>query len=80
MFHYGHIWNFNPWTLRAVAGLAGLEELEATRERSAGTTGAVFRAGPVRAAADFVSPENAARVRGLIARHYAGGFACGRRR
>ena len=77
MFHYGHIWNFNPWTLRAVAGLAGFEELDATRERSAGTTGAVFRAGPVRAAADFVNPENAARVRGLIARHYAGGFLRG---
>ena len=78
MFHYGHIWNFNPWTLRAVAGLAGLEELDATRERSAGTTGVVFRAGPVRAATDFVNPENAARVRDLIARHYAGGFREGK--
>ena len=27
MFHYGHIYNFNPWTLRTAAGLAGLEEL-----------------------------------------------------
>ena len=78
MFHYGHIWNFNPWTLRAVAGLAGLEELDATRERSAGTTGVVFRSGPVRAATDFVNPENAARVRDLIARHYAGGFREGK--
>ena len=78
LFHYGHIWNFNPWTLRAVAGLAGLEELDMTRERSAGTTGVVFRAGPVLAAADFVSAENAARVRGLLARHYAGGFREGK--
>ena len=78
MFHYGHIWNFNPWTLRAVAGLAGLEELDATRERSAGTTGVVFRVGPVRAAADFVNAENAARVRDLIARHYAGVFREGK--
>ena len=78
MFHYGHIWNFNPWTLRAVAGLAGLEELDATRRRSAGTTGVVFRSGPVRAAADLVNVENAARVRDLIARHYAGGFREGK--
>ena len=78
MFHYGHIWNFNPWTLRAVAGLAGLEELDATRGRSAGTTSAVFRSGPVRAAADLVNMENAARVRDLIARHYAGGFREGK--
>lgn len=61
-----------------MAGLAGLEELEATRERSAGTTGVVFRVGPVRAAADFVNAENAARVRDLIARHYAGGFREGK--
>ncbi len=78
LFHYGHIWNFNPWTLRAVAGLAGLEELDATGERSAGTTGVVFRSGPVRAAADFVNAENAARVRNMIARHYAGDFREGK--
>ena len=72
LFHYGHIWNFNPWTLRAVAGLAGLEELDATRERSAGTTGVVFRSGLVRMTVDFVNAENAARVRNMIARHYAG--------
>ena len=78
MFHYGHIWNFNSWTLRAVAGLAGLEEIDATRERSAGTTGVVFRIGPVRAAADFVNAENAARVRNMIARHYTGDFREGK--
>ena len=78
LFHYGHIWNFNPWTLRAVAGLAGLEELDATRERSAGMTGVVFRSGLVRTTADFVNAENAARVRNMIARHYAGDFREGR--
>ena len=78
IFHYGHIWNFNPWTLRAVAGLAGLEELGATRERSAGTTGVVFQVGPVHVAAEFVNLENAARVRDLIARHYAGVFREGK--
>ena len=78
IFHYGHIWNFNPWTLRAVASLAGLEELDATRGRSADTTSVVFRKGPVRAAADLVNSENAARVRDLIARHYAGDFREGK--
>ena len=78
IFHYGHIWNFNPWTLRAVAGLAGFEELDATRERSAGTTSVVFQAGPVLVAADFVNVGNAARVRDMIARHYAGGFRAGK--
>ena len=78
MFHYGHIWNFNPWTLRAAASLAGLEELDATRTRSEGTTSVVFRRGPVRAAADLVNTENASRVRDLIARHYAGGFREGK--
>ena len=78
MFHYGHIWNFNPWTLRAAANLAGLEELDATRGRSVGTTGVVFRPGSVRAAADLVNTENAARVRDLIARHYAGDFRKGK--
>ena len=78
IFHYGHIWNFNPWTLRAVASLAGLEELDATRSRSADTTSVMFRKGSVRATADLVNTENAARVRDLITRHYAGGFREGK--
>ena len=78
IFHYGHIWNFNPWTLRAVAGLAGLEELDTTRRRSAGTTSVVFRNGPIRDAAELVNMENAARVRDMIARHYAGDFREGK--
>lgn len=78
MFHYGHIWNFNPWTLRAVASLAGLEELGATRERSAGTTGVMFQAGLACPAANLVNTENAAKVRDLIARHYAGDFIKGK--
>lgn len=43
LFHYGHILNFNPWTLRAAAGLAGLEEVAAASDRCAGTTGVFFR-------------------------------------
>lgn len=45
MFHYGHIYNYNPVTLRHVAGLAGLVELPATAARSAGRCGAFFMRG-----------------------------------
>lgn len=43
MFHFGHIFNFNPVTLRLAAGLAGFEELPGTRQRDAQSTGAFFR-------------------------------------
>lgn len=75
MFHYAHIFNFNPWTLRACAGLAGLAEAPETARRSAGTTGAFFRreAAAARSTATE-NPENARRVRGMIRAHYAGAF------
>jgi len=79
MFHYGHIFNFNPWTLRTAAALAGLSELAATAVRSANTTGVFFR--PVERVADetaTTNPENAARVREMIRRHYAGAFRKGK--
>ena len=37
MFHYAHIFNFNPWTLRTCAGLAGLAEAPETAQRTSGT-------------------------------------------
>ncbi len=74
MLHYGHVFNFNPWTLRAVAGLAGLEEAAETAARSAGTTGAFFRRGVVLPESAALNPENGERVRELIRRHYAGTF------
>ena len=43
MFHYAHIFNFNPWTLRTCAGLAGLAEAPETAQRTSGTTGAFFK-------------------------------------
>lgn len=36
MFHFGHIFNFNPFTLRLAARLAGFEEMPLTIERNAG--------------------------------------------
>lgn len=44
LFHYGHINNFDPVTLRALAGKAGLAELPITRQRGQGTTGIFLRA------------------------------------
>ena len=78
MFHYGHIWNFNPWTLRAVAGLAGLHELEETMERSADTTGVFFRRGDATSDAELKNPANAEQVARMIEQHYAGGFREGK--
>ena len=79
MFHYAHIYNFNPWTLRACAGLAGLSEAPETAQRSAGSTG-VFLRRDAEAAARIgtENPENARHVRELIRRHYAGAFRKGK--
>jgi 2-polyprenyl-3-methyl-5-hydroxy-6-metoxy-1,4-benzoquinol methylase len=78
MFHYGHIWNFNPWTLRAVAGLAGLHELPETARRSANTTGVFFRRGEVTSAEGLTNGENGEHVLKMIKQHYAGGFPQGK--
>lgn len=79
MFHYAHIFNFNPWTLRACAGLAGLAEAPETARRSAGTTGVFFRRDAAAAARiGTENPANARHVRDLIRQHYAGAFRKGK--
>ena len=79
MFHYGHIWNFNPWTLRAAAGLAGLVEMPATAQRSADTTGVFFQRNDLAGRDDNpTNPENGEKVLEMIQRHYAGGFPKGK--
>lgn len=79
MFHYAHIFNFNPWTLRACAGLAGLAEAPETAQRLAGTTGAFFRKDAAAAEATKVeNPQNAYKVRTLIRAHYEGAFSKGK--
>jgi len=79
MFHYGHIYNFNPWTLRTAGELAGLEEAPETRERSADTTGVFFRI-CTRARQNVIvtDRDNAAHVREMIRKHYAGEFRAGK--
>lgn len=54
MFHFGHLYNFNPVTLRLAAALAGFEELPKTAPRLAKTTGAFF----VKAKGATVIPSN----------------------
>lgn len=71
MFHFGHVFNFNPWTLRACAGLAGLEEVEELRARNAAMTGTFFRKGRTWTAEEARNAGNAVRVREPIARHYS---------
>lgn len=80
MFHYGHIFNFNPWNLRAAGGLAGLEEAPETATRSADTTGVFFRRGRMLAPEDALNPANGRKVLELIRQHYAGEFREGKAR
>jgi len=72
LFHFGHIFNFNPFTLRLAAGLAGLVEVPTTSARCAGTTGVFFtRAqGPV-VFDRTVMKREADRMRDIMTRHYA---------
>ena len=79
MFHYAHIFNFNPWTLRACAGLAGLAEAPETAQRSAGTTGVFFRRDAEAASrTETENSDNAKHVRELIRQHYSGAFRKGK--
>ncbi len=78
MFHYGHIWNFNPWTLRTAAGLAGLVEVPETTVRSQNTTGVFFREGPVLDPIHASNTENGESVLAIIRQHYDGAFRKGR--
>ncbi len=76
IFHYGHIFNFNPWTLRAAAGLAGLEEVGATSERCSGTTGVFFRkSGRTLTAEQVRNAGNAEHVAALLEDHFKGKHA-----
>lgn len=78
MFHYAHIFNFNPWTLRTCAGLAGLTEAPETAERTSGSTGVFFRRDDsVVQSISTENPHNAERVREMISAHYAGAFSHG---
>ncbi len=76
MFHYGHIFNFNPWTLRAAAGMAGLIELPQTAARCKHDTRVFFRKGNRKYPP--ANPDNAEKVLRAIQLHYAGEFRKGK--
>lgn len=71
MFHYGHIYNYNPVTLRHVAGLAGLIELPQTAARCAGGCGAFFVAGEGGLQPEALLRENAKLMQTRMQEHNA---------
>ena len=74
MFHYGHIFNFSPWTLRASAGLAGLAEYDATAKRCEGITGVFFKKASRRQSAkSALNAENANTVLTAVKAHMTSG-------
>lgn len=75
MFHYGHISNFSPWTLRAVAARAGLEEHPDCVAEQADQTATFFRKGPAADASSAQSALNAAAIAAVIDAHYRSGPA-----
>lgn len=71
LFHYGHIYNYNPLTLRHVAGRAGLVEVAETAARSAGRCGAFFTPGEGGLVGEAELAANAARMGAAMAAHNA---------
>jgi ubiquinone/menaquinone biosynthesis C-methylase UbiE len=69
MFHFGHIFNFNPVTLRLAASLAGFEEVEGSRLRLSNTASGFFA--PKTATLNFQQDlkANAERMMSLMAGH-----------
>jgi len=72
MFHYGHISNFTPWTLRAAAARAGLRETPESAATLQGRTAAFFERGAPAQAMEARNAQNAERVRAALAAHAAG--------
>lgn len=75
MFHYGHIYNFDPWTLRAVAAMAGLEEAPATVERCKDSTGVFLQRGHKVAPEALAKAPDPGRILDAIRQHNANGPA-----
>ncbi|MEL6744201.1 MAG: class I SAM-dependent methyltransferase [Pseudomonadota bacterium] len=73
MFHYGHIFNYSPWTLGAAACRAGLTELDATKDRCSDTTGCFFvRTDDMLDPTACLNAENVKLVSGAIGDHCSG--------
>jgi SAM-dependent methyltransferase len=70
IFELGHLYYFNPVSLKATLANAGFEEAAETRERHADTTAGFFRKGPAQPLKP--RPDNARRVSAAITRNYSG--------
>ncbi len=66
LFHYGHIFNFNPYMFRLAASLAGLEELPASKERFAQMTAGFFRKAAAAGAVGGGAGENARHMKATL--------------
>jgi 2-polyprenyl-3-methyl-5-hydroxy-6-metoxy-1,4-benzoquinol methylase len=69
MFHFGHIFNFNPFTLRLAARLAGLEESPRCASRLGGTTGTFFVRSSANTSILAGAASNVARVKSAMEGH-----------
>jgi SAM-dependent methyltransferase len=71
MFHFGHIFNFDPFTLRLAAARAGLVESPDAAARLAGTTGTFFVRGDASLPSVETRRANGARAQAAMAAHNA---------
>jgi SAM-dependent methyltransferase len=69
MFHYGHISNFSPWTLRAAAGRAGLVEVDETAPVLRNSTAGFFKKGGRWSVEQTHNRANAEQVREALRGH-----------
>lgn len=71
LFHYGHVFNFNPFTLRLAAGLAGLVEHPASRARHAAAAAGFFSPGETFREIPAGARENAMQMKAVLDGHNA---------
>ena len=71
LFHFGHIFNFSPWTMRMTALLAGLEEDNGSAKRNSGNTAGFFRKALLPASPrDIIDRQQARHTFGALADHH----------
>ena len=71
MFHFGHIFNFNPYTLRLAARLAGLQEHAACAKKLSDATGTFFVKSDSNQSPLEGAKANAERMRGVMNAHHS---------
>ena len=69
IFHYGHIFNFSPWTLQGCGKLAGFD---LANNVEAVTTALFFVKGEAGSPSDLVNETNYQEIRACLDLHYSG--------